>query len=147
MEEIHRALRRKVERYLDRGAGECHLRRPEIADLVANALRHFDGEHYLLDEWVVMPNHVHVVLWPMPNYTLSEILKSRKQFTARQANLVLGRTGETFWQRESFDHWIRYDAEKERIRRYLRGNPVVRELFHQVLIGTRHLLLVIPRLR
>lgn len=128
VEEIHRDLRRKVERYLDRGVGGCHMRRPEIADLVANALRHFDGEHYLLDDWVVMPNHVHVVLWPMPNFTLSEILKSRKQFTARQANLVLGRTGETFWQRESFDHWIRNDAKKERVRRYIRGNPVTARL-------------------
>jgi REP element-mobilizing transposase RayT len=123
-EAIHRALRRNIERYLDQGAGECHLRRPEIADMVAGALRHFHGEHYLLDDWVVMPNHVHVILWPMPNFTLSEILKSRKRHTARQANLILGRTGESFWQRESYDHWIRNDDEKARIRRYIRMNPV-----------------------
>jgi putative transposase len=72
----------------------------------------------------VMPNHVHVILWPMPNFTLSEILKSRKRHTARQANLILGRTGETFWQRESYDHWIRNDDEQARIRRYIRMNPV-----------------------
>lgn len=123
-EEIHRELRRKIERYLDQGAGECHLRRPKIADLVAGALRHFHGQQYLLDDWVVMPNHVHVILWPMPNFTLSEILKGRKRHTARQANLILGRTGETFWQRESYDHWIRNDEEKSRIRRYIRMNPV-----------------------
>src|SRR5947207_13777125 len=52
--EIHRELRRKVERYLDRGVGECHLRRPEIADMIAEALRHFHYEQYLLDDWVVM---------------------------------------------------------------------------------------------
>lgn len=126
--EVHRELRRKIERYLDRGAGECHLRRPEVADMVADALRHFHGVRYLLDEWVVMPNHVHVILWPMPNFTLSEILQSRKRQSARQANLILGRTGGTFWQRESFDHWIRDDAEKERIRRYIRGNPVAAKL-------------------
>jgi putative transposase len=124
VEEVHRELRRKIERYLDQGAGECHLRRPEIADLVADALRHFHDQQYLLDEWVVMPNHVHVMLWPMPSFTLSEILKSRKRHTARQANLILGRTGETFWQRESYDHWIRNDEEKARIRRYIRMNPV-----------------------
>jgi type I restriction enzyme R subunit/putative DNA methylase len=123
-EEIHRELRRKVERYLDRGIGECHLRRPEIAQLVAEALRHFHEQHYVLDDWVVMPNHVHVILWPMPNRTLSDILRSRKGHTAREANLLLGRTGETFWQRESFDHWIRNDDEKSRIRRYIRMNPV-----------------------
>ena len=123
-EDLHRELRRKIERYLDQGAGECHLRRPEIAAMIADALRHFHGQQYLLDDWVVMPNHVHLVLWPMPNFTLSEILKRRKRHTARQANLILGRTGETFWQRESYDHWIRNDDEKARIRRYIRMNPV-----------------------
>ncbi len=127
-EEIHRELRRQIERYLDTGAGECHLRRPEIADMVADALRHFHGEQYQLDDWVVMPNHVHSILWPRPNFTLSEILKSRKRHIARQANLILGRTGETFWQRESYDHWIRNEAEQERIRRYIRGNPVAAKL-------------------
>ena len=123
-EEIHRVLRRKIERYLDQGAGECHLRKPENAQLVAEALLHFHEQHYLLDDWVVMPNHVHLILWPMPNHTLSEILKSRKRHTAREINLLLGRTGKAFWQRESFDHWIRNDEEKSRIRRYIRMNPV-----------------------
>ena len=123
-QKAHRELRRKIERYLDRGAGACYLRRPDIADMVAEALRHFDGEYYLLDDWVVMPNHVHAILWPMPNFTLSEILKSRKRHTARQANFILGTTGETFWQPESYDHWIRNDEERSRIRRYIRINPV-----------------------
>jgi len=124
VEEIHRDLQRQIERFLDQGAGACHLRRPQIADIIAEALRHFNGEQYRLDDWVVMSNHVHIILWPMPNFTLSEILKSRKRHTARQANLILGRRGETFWQRESYDHWIRNDEEKARIRRYIRMNPV-----------------------
>ena len=123
-EEINRELRRKIERFLDQGVGECHLRRDDVAALVAEALHYFHGQEYLLDSWVVMPNHVHVILWPMPNFTLSEILRSRKRHTARQANLILGRTGETFWQPESYDHWIRNDEEKARIRRYIRMNPV-----------------------
>ena len=124
IEQIHRDLRRNLERYLDQGAGACHLRRPEIAGLVAEALRHFHGKQYLLDDWVIMPNHVHLVVWPMPNFTLSEILKSRKSHSARQANLILGMTGKTFWQRESYDRWIRNDEEKAGIRRYIRMNPV-----------------------
>ena len=111
-EEANKDLRRQVERYLDKGAGECHLRRPEVATMVADALKFFHEKQYVLDEWVVMPNHVHLILWPMPNETLSAILQSRKRHTARQANLILGRTGETFWQSESYDHWIRNDAEK-----------------------------------
>ena len=124
VEEVHRDLQRKIERFLDQGAGACYLRRPEIAHMIAESLRHFDGEQYVLDDWVVMPNHVHVILWQMPNFTLSEILKSRKRRASRQANLILGRIGEIFWLRESYDHWIRSDDEKSRIRGYIRMNPV-----------------------
>ena len=91
--------------------------------MVSDAFRHFHGQQYLLDDCVIMPNPSHLILWPMPNFTLSEILKSRKQFTATQANRILGRTGQAFWQTESFDHWIRNDEEKSRFRRYIRANP------------------------
>ena len=124
-EEIARDLFRHIERYLDQGAGACHLRRPEIADLVANTLGHFHTDRYLLQEWVVMPNHVHAIVWPMPNHLLSDVLKSWKQFTSRRAKIILGLGSEPFWQTESHDHWIRDDAEKTRIRRYIRNNPVV----------------------
>jgi hypothetical protein len=75
-EAITRDFSRAVERYLDRGAGACHLRRPEIAEIVANAMRHFHSTRYLLHEWVIMPNHVHAIVWPMPNFLLNDILKS-----------------------------------------------------------------------
>jgi REP element-mobilizing transposase RayT len=127
-EEINREFHRQIERYLDRGAGECHLRRPEVAAMAKEALLYFHEHQYVLDEWVVMPNHVHLILWPMPNHTLSGILQSRKRHIARQANLLLGRMGETFWQHESYDHWIRNDEEKFRIRRYIRNNPVIAKL-------------------
>jgi len=127
-EGANRQLQRQIERYLDRGVGECHLRRVDIAAMVAEALRHFHGTEYLLDDWVIMPNHVHLVLWPMPNFTLSEIMQSRKRHTARQANLLLGRTGKTFWQPEPYDHWIRNDEEKGRIGRYIQNNPVKAKL-------------------
>jgi len=121
---IDRDYYRRLERFLDTGSGECWLRRPEIADIVADALRFFAGQRYRLDAWVVMPNHVHAVLWPMPNHALSDILQSWKRFTAREANKRLARTGEPFWQPESFDHWIRNDEEHARCCRYVVNNPV-----------------------
>ncbi len=127
-EDIARDFRRRVERFLDRGAGACHLRRPEIAELVAGAMRHFEKTRYLLPEWVVMPNHVHAILWPMPNHVLGDILKSWKQFTSRRAKELLALGEEAFWQPESYDHWIRNDDEKARISRYIRNNPVTARL-------------------
>ncbi len=123
-EEIARDFRRNIERYLDRGAGACHLRRPEIADLVANAMRHFHESRYMLHEWVVMPNHAHAILWPMPNHLLGDILKSWKQFSSRRAKPIVGLGEDPFWQPVSYDQWIRSDEEKARIARYIRNNPV-----------------------
>jgi REP element-mobilizing transposase RayT len=124
LDEIERSYFRKFEDYLDKSGGECWLKRSQIADTVAKALRFFEGDRYRLDAWVDMPNHVHAVLWPMPNHSLSKILQSWKRYTAREANKLLGRTGETFWQPEPFDHWIRDDEEHARCCRYVANNPV-----------------------
>jgi REP-associated tyrosine transposase len=123
-DEMERDYFRKLEAYLDKGAGACWLKRPEVADVVAAALKFFDGERYRLDAWVVMPNHVHVVFWPMPNHTLSGVVQSWKRFTAREVNKILSRTGEAFWQPEPYDHWIRKDEEHARCCRYVLNNPV-----------------------
>jgi REP element-mobilizing transposase RayT len=113
----------KVEALLDAGHGACWLSKPEVADLVAGALKYFNGQRYELRAWVVMPNHVHAVVWPMPQHTLSDLLHSWKSFTSKAANQLLGRTGE-FWQKESFDHWIRDDAERARLAKYVENNPL-----------------------
>ena len=44
--------------------------------------------------------------------------------TARQANVILGRTGQPFWQDESYDRWVRGPSELEKIVRYIERNPV-----------------------
>ncbi len=113
----------KVEALLDAGHGACWLSKREIASLVADALKFFDGQRYELRAWVVMPNHVHVIVWPLPGHTLSDILHSWKSFTSKAANKLLGRTGE-FWQGESFDHLIRDEASRARLVAYVENNPV-----------------------
>lgn len=69
-----------------------------------------------------MPNHVHVLLRPLTSMPV--ITRWLKGSTARQANLILGRTGESFWQDESFDHCVRDEVELDRIVRYVEHNPV-----------------------
>lgn len=99
------------------------LRRPDIADLVANAIQFHAGQRFDLLAWVVMPNHAHVVVRPLPAFTLSQITKSWKGFTAREANRLLNRQGE-FWQGESYDHLIRDDVDRARCVQYTHMNPV-----------------------
>jgi len=110
-EELFRWYSTRVDKYLDAGHGDCWLARPEIADLVAGALRFHAGQRFDLHAWVVMPNHAHAVLRPQSAWTLSEILKSWKGFSAREANRLLKRTrdfaqvqGKTSIDREAADY-------------------------------------------
>ena len=117
-----------LEKYLDNcTAGPTWLAQSSVADLVAEALHHRDGSVYRLDAFSLMPNHVHSVFKPLTRdghtYSLSSIMHSLKRNTARQANLVLDRSG-SFWAHESFDHYVRDEEELRRIVRYVLGNPV-----------------------
>ena len=123
-EELFHWYASRVDAYLDAGHGECFLKRSDIADLVADALRHFDGQRYQLRAWVVMPNHVHVVVWPKSPETLSRILHSWKSYSANEANRRLQRVGESFWQTESYDHLIRDETDSARCCQYTTSNPV-----------------------
>jgi len=67
-----------------------------VARLVEQAFLIFDAERYRLHAWTIMPNHVHVLLSVTPGHPLGAIVSSWKRFTAREANVVLGRMGE-FW--------------------------------------------------
>jgi REP element-mobilizing transposase RayT len=122
-EELFRWYSTRVDGYLDAGHGDCWLRQPEIAEVVANAICFHAGQRFDLLAWVVMPNHAHVVVRPLPGFTLSQITKSWKGFSAREANRLLKRAGE-FWQGESYDHLIRDDEDRERCVHYTIMNPV-----------------------
>jgi REP element-mobilizing transposase RayT len=124
------------------------LKDEQIARLVVEVLFYHDGNLYALLAFVVMPNHVHVLLQPLeekreeqteqlkqvtkphldnhtPRYVpLRRITQSLKGYTAREANQLLGRTGQTFWQDESYDHWVRDEAELGWIITYIEGDPV-----------------------
>jgi len=111
-----------IERYLDQGRGACHLRNSAIAEIVADAVRHFDDQRYRLFAWCIMPNHVHVVTRFFPGETLASVIHSWKSFTAKRANIILRSTG-AFWEKEYYDHLIRDENEFEHAIRYVADNP------------------------
>ena len=116
---------RAFDRLLDKAlSGQLWLRDPRIAQCVVEILRR--GAHelgqYNLHSFVVMANHVHLLL--EARVSVGRIMNGIKGVTARQANLILERTGRRFWQDESFDHWVRNRTEFERIRAYIEQNPV-----------------------
>ena len=125
----HRAWFTKYDEYLDKALhGDLHLKNEQIADMVAASIQFRDGKVYDLIAYCIMPNHAHLVCTPLVKvdgvyFSLTEILHSLKRHTAREANKILQRSG-SFWQDESYDHFIRDDAELERIVKYVLYNPV-----------------------
>jgi len=114
-----------MDRVLDMArVGPRMLAQPQIARVVVDAV--LDGERrfgrYRLHAYVVMPNHVHLLV--SGNVALARWLGSLKGFTAREANRILGRSAQRFWQDESFDHVVRSEEEFGKIRGYIEENPV-----------------------
>jgi putative transposase len=100
------------------------LKQPEIAQIVVDAIRFRADrlQRYDLHAFVVMSNHVHLLLHPRVEAAV--ILKNLKGITARRSNVVLKRVGQLFWLDESFDHWIRGEVEFAETRAYIESNPV-----------------------
>lgn len=112
----------------DARSGAFYLRQPAVAQMVVEAI-HYNARvlgHYQLHAFVVMPNHVHLLV--TPSVALPVLTKSLKGITAKRANALLGLTGRRLWQEESYDHLVRSEAEFERIRNYIEANPVRAEL-------------------
>jgi REP element-mobilizing transposase RayT len=116
------AQRRRLEALLDAGHGACVLREPEIAALVVEAWRHFHGRRYRLHAWVVMPNHVHLVVTILPGFPLARIVRDWKSFTA---HAIAKRSGSgAVWQPGYWDRFIRDDDHFDDAVAYVEANPV-----------------------
>ena|ERR1700720_1965001 len=119
---LEELLSERIQAKLDTGSGKCFLGDPEIAGVVAEALRHFNLSKYRIYAWCVMPNHVHTLFRILESHKLAEILHAWKSFSATRANRLLGRSG-GFWQREYYDHLVRSEDEFYRIVNYIAENP------------------------
>jgi REP element-mobilizing transposase RayT len=121
---VRDSLRDRLERYADAGHGSCCLRDPQAAGVVTATLRSFDGVRYALLAWVVMPNHVHVVMRAGSHHALGTIVGGWKTYSARQVNASLGRRG-PLWQRDYYDRYIRDEMHLARAVEYTEANPVI----------------------
>ena len=121
-EEYNHKIRVKVDRWLDQGYGECILERGEIREIVENALLFHNGKRYRLHHFVIMPNHVHLLLSPIGDDEVVKSIGSVKQFSANAINKRLGRRGNV-WQRNVFDRLVRDMQSYEACVNYINHNP------------------------
>lgn len=108
---------KRIQDYLDTGAGDCFLKDSRIAGLIHEAILHHNGTRYTSHVFCVMPNHIHWIMTPLKlkgmnklDSRLIPIMQSFKSFTSHEANKILQRQG-TFWNREYYDHVVRSSQE------------------------------------
>lgn len=111
----------KIEAYLDAGHGSCLCRRPDVAEIVEDNLLHGDGDRYRLLAWVIMPNHVHVLI-EVTRLPLDKVVHGWKSYTAHRIARVRG-IGGAVWQPDYFDRYIRNEEHFHRAVRYIERNP------------------------
>ncbi len=121
-QEHHEFFHRTIDQWLDAGAGSCILAQSRCRHIVTEALFHRDGQQFTLIAFVIMPNHVHLLIKLDHSEQLPKIMQSLKRHTARQINLLLGREGK-FWQADYYDTLIRSPQHLAHVRRYLHNNP------------------------
>jgi REP element-mobilizing transposase RayT len=122
-EEARIVLQRRIEKYLDQGYGQCHLRDFNVATMVQESLLKFDDVRYNLFSWVIMPNHSHSLFTRFEDWDLWQLLKDHKSYTAHKANKMLERKGQ-FWMEDYFDRYIRDDEHFRNTVKYIENNPV-----------------------
>ncbi len=117
----------RFESIFDEGYGGCVLREQSVSADLEDVLRFHDGKHYALGSFVIMPNHVHVLVTPAAGHPLSEILGNWRSVSAHRINKILNRTGK-LWQEEPFDHIVRNAEQLQKFGRYIRENPAEAKL-------------------
>ena len=107
---------------LDACHGDCVLKTPKLAQIVAESLRKFDGDRYELIDFVIMPNHLHIMAVFRDEATMLTQCENWKHYQAFQINREIKSSGR-FWQQDGFDHLVRSSEQFEHFRRYIADNP------------------------
>ncbi len=118
--------RKRIDAYIDAGHGSCILQKPDIAVMVQESLFAHDSQRYRLIAWVVMPNHVHVLIEPINDWTVAKIVASWKRFTATR--IRAGQPDGPLWHREYWDRYIRNEKHFHQAIAYIHKNPVTAQL-------------------
>ncbi|MEZ6124716.1 MAG: transposase [Planctomycetaceae bacterium] len=120
--EFYRTFSQKWHDELDAGHGACVLRNPALARIVEDSLQHADGEKYNLTDFIIMPNHIHLLATFYDENQMLAQCESWKRWTATKINRMIDGRGR-FWQQDGFDHLIRSEEQFRHYRRYISNNP------------------------
>ena len=115
-------VRDHVDKWLDQNYGSCILQREDIRQIVVNSLFFYHEKEYILWHFVVMPNHVHLLVSPIGDNNVVKSIGSVKRFTANAINKILVRK-DSFWQPSVFDRLVRDNQNFTQYINYINNNP------------------------
>lgn len=125
--------RKKIEDLLDAGMGSCILKIPEIAEMIIENWNYFDKKKYDLIAFVVMSNHVHILIKSYKEISLSEVIHSWKSYTSKKFKGILEAVNynsndiegnDIRWRRDYWDRYIRDEQHFISAVNYIHNNPV-----------------------
>ncbi len=111
-----------IDRWIDAGYGACILKDKRVRDVLTDIMMHSDGIKYEIYAFVIMPNHVHVLMTPTDGNMVQGIVGAWKSASSHAINTLLGRRG-IVWEHESFDHLVRNSDEFKGCLQYIADNP------------------------
>ena len=122
MVEFRKTVGKREESLLDNGYGKCLLKSPEYRKIVDDALEFFNKDLYDLHAYVIMPNHVHILMAMLGDNDITECLESIKKFTATKINKITGEKGK-YWDGQNYCRLIRNQDHYDIVRSYINKNP------------------------
>ena len=90
-----------------------------VTSIIIEYSHHYPGLD--IQQYVVMPNHVHLLIFRSPDEGLHTISLSR--FISRIKSTATLKCGKAIWQRGFYDHVIRSEDERLCIMEYIQNNP------------------------
>jgi len=121
---LKRKIFAEMEEWLDRPSVEGILVKGESPEIIKGAIKfREEGGVWRMIEYVIMPNHLHL-FFEIKSGSLKDIISGFKRKTSTEIRKKVGFEGEHLWHREWFDHWSRSGEQDDRIRKYIRNNPV-----------------------
>ena len=122
-EQRDRYVRTCVEKFIHENRyGSCCLNNPHAAKIVIDAWYFYAGDWYDLYEWVVMGNHVHVLIRQYEGHRLGDIVGSWKSYTSKKISFLLN-LPQPIWREGYWDRMIRDEGHFEKAKQYILNNP------------------------
>ena len=118
----HSTITPRVQQMLDQGHGSCVLKNKKLRDIVSSTIFFKDEIEYLVWAFVIMPNHVHLLIQPYAERELEDIMRTIKAYSAYKINKGIGCKGQ-LWARESFDRLVRSEEHYKHCLHYIQNNP------------------------